>query len=440
MNNVKETKFGMFPGEWEVKSLEEMLKDGDITSHLDGNHGSLYPRSTEFIEEGVPYISANCIKFGRVDMSYAKYLAPPRAKKFKKGIAKNQDVLFAHNATVGPVAVLNTNLDFVILSTTLTYYRCNPEKIDPYYLASYMQSPIFVKQYSNVMGQSTRNQVPITIQRKFFHVLPLLKEQSKIAEILTSIDNSIEKTEAIIEQTEKVKKGLMQQLLTKGIGHTKFKKTEVGEIPEKWEVKPLKELGNWTGGGTPSKQNKSYWSKDPAIIWVSPKDMYETLITQSEDYISEVGLKAKKLNLLPKGTILFVTRSGILRNRVPIALTGNPLTINQDLKALVVSNKYNNEFVFYTLLAFNERIRQSCVKSGTTVESIDFTLLKDFSIPIPSLGEQVKIVLIIDNYYKKLENEHAFLSKLQTLKKGLMQVLLTGKVRVKVDEEEVITS
>lgn len=130
----KQTEIGEIPTEWKVLTLGELLEKGMILGHQDGNHGELYPRSEEFADEGVPYLAANCIIGGQVDLSLAKFLPMERASKFKKGVAKNEDVLFAHNATVGPVLVLKTDLDFVVLSTTLTYYRCNTELIHPYYL------------------------------------------------------------------------------------------------------------------------------------------------------------------------------------------------------------------------------------------------------------------------------------------------------------------
>jgi type I restriction enzyme S subunit len=165
---------------WERVQLADLLERGWITSHLDGNHGSDYPRKEEFVDSGVTYIAASAIKDGVVDFGEAKYLTPERARSIRKGLAKNRDVLFAHNATVGPVAVLNTDEDFVILGTSLTYYRCNPERIQPEYLAQFMLSPAFTSQYEQVMKQSTRNQVPITKQREFFHAIPPLDVQREI--------------------------------------------------------------------------------------------------------------------------------------------------------------------------------------------------------------------------------------------------------------------
>jgi len=135
-----------------------------------------------------------------------------RALQFKKGVAKDGDILFAHNATVGPVAKLSTNFQFVILSTTATYFRCNQKYLINDFLKFALSSPSFVKQYTSVMSQSTRNQVPITTQRKFNLQIPSIQEQQKIAECLTSINEAIAAQSQAIDLLKLHKKGLMQQL------------------------------------------------------------------------------------------------------------------------------------------------------------------------------------------------------------------------------------
>ena len=210
----KDSPLGEIPKSWEVVEIQKLIDQGRIISHLDGNHGGLYPSADEFINEGIPYIGANCFLNNRVDFSKCKHLSMERSLKFKKGVAKNGDVLFAHNATVGPVAFLETNLDFVILSTTATYYRLDNKTIDAKYWLFFLSSPIFKTQYEKVMGQSTRNQVPITMQRTFYSVLPSFKEQKEISEILNTADN---KLEILLEKKthyQELKQGLMQQLLT----------------------------------------------------------------------------------------------------------------------------------------------------------------------------------------------------------------------------------
>ena len=176
--------------EWPEYKLQKLLDMGWITYHLDGNHGSEYPRAHEFVESGVPYISANCVIDGRIDFVNAKYVTEARAKRFRKGIAVNKDVLFAHNATVGPVAILETTEPQVILGTSLTAFRCNTEHILPEFLKAYLGCPRFIRQYEAEMQQSTRKQVPITTQRKYTIVVPDIDRQKAITRFMEQSDKS----------------------------------------------------------------------------------------------------------------------------------------------------------------------------------------------------------------------------------------------------------
>ena len=186
------------PNEYYVTTLQELIDKGFITYHLDGNHGGDYPRSEEFVDSGVPYISANCIVNGEIDFAKAKFLTSERATKLRKGIAQNEDVLFAHNATVGPTVVLHTDEEKVILGTSLTAYRCNKEKIMPNYLKAYMLSDGFVRQYSSEMKQTTRNQVPITVQKKYLFLIPPIEEQKQFADFVKQVDKLLRKQSELV--------------------------------------------------------------------------------------------------------------------------------------------------------------------------------------------------------------------------------------------------
>ena len=196
------------PNRWESKTLERLIQDNIILYHLDGNHGGDYPRREEFVEQGVSYIGANNIKDGYIDFSGVKYLTEEKANTLRKGIAKNEDVLFAHNATVGPVALLRTTEEKVVLSTSLTAYRCNKQSLLPLFLKSYMGSTWFVNQYIHTMKQATRNQVPITQQRKMSFILPPLSLQQQFADKISAIEaqkelvkQSIAETQALLDYT-----------------------------------------------------------------------------------------------------------------------------------------------------------------------------------------------------------------------------------------------
>ena len=187
---------------WSYKKLNTLIDENVITYHLDGNHGGDYPRSEEFVDEGVPYIGANSLNNGFVNFSMAKYLPKERAVKLKKGLAINGDVLFAHNATVGPVAYLITNEPLVILSTSLTAYRCNQDKMNPLFLRAYMQSIWFESQYKASMKQTTRNQIPITQQKKFDFILPPISLQNQFTEKIKVIEHQKELINQSIKEVE----------------------------------------------------------------------------------------------------------------------------------------------------------------------------------------------------------------------------------------------
>jgi len=207
--------FSNSPNDWFKTTLGQLIDDGWIEDHMDGNHGGDYPRKSEFVETGVPYISANCLRAGEIDFTRAKYLTLERASKLRKGFARSGDVLFAHNATVGPVTILETGFSEVILGTSLTYYRCNKDRILPGYLVQYMGSPNFVSQYEQIMRQSTRNQIPITKQREFFHIIPPIADQIEISESLEKLNKTTRQLKSIyrkkLDALAELKQSILQQ-------------------------------------------------------------------------------------------------------------------------------------------------------------------------------------------------------------------------------------
>jgi len=111
----------------------------------------------------------------------------------------------------------------------------------------------------------------------------------------------------------------------------------LGDIPEGWEQTPLKYICNFNGGGTPSKENESYW-KDGTIPWVSPKDMGSDRISSTIDKLTTAAVEASSTNYIEDGALLIVVRSGILRHTIPVAINDVRVTLNQDMKALRFSD------------------------------------------------------------------------------------------------------
>ncbi|MGG3921392.1 restriction endonuclease subunit S [Geobacillus thermodenitrificans] len=263
--------------------------------------------------------------------------------------------------------------------------------------------------------------------------LPSLPEQRKIADILSSVDEAIEKTEAIIEQTEKVKKGLMQQLLTKGIGHTKFKKTEIGEIPEEWDIKRLEELSDRIFVGIATSTTEHYCETGIPII--------------RNQNIKE--------NFLDSNDMMFITEHFDMENRNKKLKPGDILTVRTGYPgtSCVVPDSFEGAQTFTTLVTrpkhsiidaeflcryINSHIGKKYVLGGQVggaQKNLNVSVMAKLPVPVPPMNEQKKIRDILISFENKILYEKHQLKTLENLKKSLMQSLLTGKVRVKVDDE-----
>lgn len=167
------------------------------------------------------------------------------------------------------------------------------------------------------------------------------------------------------------------------------------KIPDGWATAPLGDLGLWVGGSTPSRSNPRYW-KNGNIPWVSPKDMKSDAICGTLDCITGEAVDETLISLVPVHSLLFVTRSGILKHSLPVAFNTVPVTINQDIKALTLHAGVDYKFIRYQVAARQTEILRSVVKSGATVESVDFASLKNFPLLIPSLPEQRAIAERLD--------------------------------------------
>ncbi|MDG2800242.1 restriction endonuclease subunit S, partial [Vibrio parahaemolyticus] len=263
--------------------------------------------------------------------------------------------------------------------------------------------------------------------------VPPIEQQKKITSILSSIDETIEKTESIIEKIEKVKKGLMQQLLIKGIEHSKFKKTKNGEIPVEWEIKKLKQISNRI-----TEKNKGKTNRVLTISGASG------LVSQTEYFNKSVASKnIDGYYYLEKGDFAYNKSYS----------DGYPLGAIKRLERYpdgVVSTLYicfriNEEMCkdyfryYFEGNLWNSEVKAIAPEGGRShgLLNVGVNDFFEVAIPVPPIEEQYRISSIIGSVEDKQKLELERLKKLKIIKKGLMQSLLTGKVRVKVNEDEV---
>ncbi len=187
-------------------------------------------------------------------------------------------------------------------------------------------------------------------------------------------------------------------------------------LPDSWTMVSSGDLGTWSGGGTPSKQNDDFW-KDGTIPWVSPKDMKTDRIYDTFDHITPEALGSSPAKTVVRGSTLVVVRSGILRHTLPVAVNEVDVTINQDMKALTPHEGISSDYVSFALKTHEQDILHRCTKSGTTVDNIVVPEFMKYKIPLAPPAEQRRIVGKIEELFSKVNAGIEALEKVQILLK-----------------------
>ncbi len=203
------------------------------------------------------------------------------------------------------------------------------------------------------------------------------------------------------------------------------------EFEGNWQTKTLEELADWSSGGTPSKDNPDYWGGD--IPWISASSMYYDILSDSENKITDLGLKNGS-RLAPKGSILILVRGSMLYNRVPIGIAGRDLAFNQDVKALKFLDNREIKYLFYWLKAQENFLKAKVTGTGIGAGKLDTSELKELIVLKPPIAEQEKIASFlgsIDTRITQLRCKHELL---QTYKRGVMQKLFSQQIRFKGDD------
>jgi len=262
-------------------------------------------------------------------------------------------------------------------------------------------------------------------------LLPPLPEQQKIAEILSTVDSAIEKVNQAIEKTQRLKKGLMQELLTKGIGHKEFKDTEIGRIPKEWEVVRLGEVAQVKGGKRLPKGHKlvDYKTPYPYIRVVDFKNMsidtknIKYLLPETHSMIHRYTISSNDVYISIAGTVGLV-------GLVPEQLDSANLTENA--AKLCNLKNVSKEFLAYVLSSSKIQNQIRSLAGKAQQPKLALFRIEKIKLPLPPLPEQQKIAEILSTVDKRLELLRAKKEKLERIKKGLMNDLLTGRRRIRI--------
>lgn len=422
-NNYKLTEVGKIPVEWNTARMDS----------LGSTYGGLSGKTKADFENGNKNFVSYKQIFNNPLLKNQEFETVCISEDEKQNEVKYGDVLFTTSSET-PDEVAMSSMFLIeeaskyFLNSFSFGYRFNQlDSVDPQYYGYYFRGEYFRRLTFKLAQGSTRYNISKNkLIEEYIHVPPL-KEQQKIAEILSTVDEQIDQTDQLIEKTTELKKGLMQKLLTKGIGYTEFKQTELGKIPVLWSVTTIKRIADVRTGGTPLKSNLSYWENGD-IPWMSSGEVNKKFVNEVNGFITKEGFNNSNTTLLPKGTVM-LAMNGQGKTRGTVAYLNMETTCNQSLAGIVSNKCYDSLFLYYFLEYSYNRLRNI---NGEGRSGLNLKLIRDFKIINPPLEEQKKIAEILYSVDEEIEGYQEEKAKYEELKKGLMQQLLTGKKRVKV--------
>ncbi|MBF0506238.1 MAG: restriction endonuclease subunit S [Nitrospirae bacterium] len=279
-------------------------------------------------------------------------------------------------------------------------------------------------------GATGRQRLPRNVLESLSFPLPPLPEQQKIASVLSVVQEAKEKTENVISALKELRKSMMKNLFTYGpvpIEETErvpLKETEIGMIPEHWEIKKVADLGKILTGNTPSTNRKEYYGDKYQFI--SPADLGITkYVYKSGKYLSDAGLQVSRP--LPKDSVL-VTCIGSTIGKTGMTVD-EISTTNQQINSISCTESFNRHFIYYYLTFIADRIK--AMASTVAVPILNKSNFEEIKVISPSLPEQQQIAESLSTIDDKLEAESKKINSLDSLFKTLLSLLMTGKIRVK---------
>jgi len=285
----------------------------------------------------------------------------------------------------------------------------------------------------NLSGGSTFKELSKVRLEKFNIPYLSLSEQRGIVGVLGVVDSVIAKTGEVIAKTERLKKGLMQTLLTRGIGHKEYKQTPIGTTPKTWQIVRLEDYAYIKGRiGWRGLKASEYTEKGPYLI-ANKHLINNRILWEACDHLSDFRYEESPEIQLKTNDII-ISKDGTIGEAAIVDCLPDKATINSTMMLIRVTREdLAPKFLFYFFQGptFRRFIHQKV--SGTSIPHLFQRDMKNLTVTLPPFGEQQKIVDILASVDKKLELENYEKARLERIKASLMELLLTGKIRVKVD-------
>ena len=413
-DTYKDTKIGRIPKDWEVVRLKKLLSKpteyGANASAIDfTEHTYRYIRITDILSDG------------RLNKTGIVGILKQEGKKY---LLNQDDIIIARTGnTVGKSHLYNNTDGDCAYAGYLIRFVVNEELLLPQYLFQYLQSNLFWNWVKRIVRTGAQPNINSKEYQSMNIPLPKIPEQQKIADILSTVDEQISTTDKIIEKSKELKKGLMQRFFL----NKAYMIMSLGKL-EKTELMPIRfnQLGKILTGTTPPTANKEYYDTED-YMFIGPADLGKVKdIKSSKKYISVKGFDVTRK--LPENALMVVCIGATIGK---IGLTTEPCATNQQVNTIVPKDEYSARYLYYVIGGLKKYLLGFAGDTATPqLNKTDFGKVVTFIHK--SKSERTKIAAILSEADAKIEKEQEQKTKLEQLKKGLMQQLLTGKKRVKV--------
>jgi type I restriction enzyme S subunit len=418
------TPAGEIPKDWEARKVENLfvVETGTTPS----------TRQVEYWEGGtINWITPTDLSKlnGEIRIRHSERKVTDKAlKEINLRLLPRGSIILSTRAPVGYVAMLE---DFATFNQGCKgLVPRNSKEISSEFYCYYLLSKKQMLQ--NLSSGSTFKELSKDRLEKFHVLRPPLPEQLGVVGVLGVVDLAIAKAGEVIAKTERLKKGLMQELLTKGIGHKEYKQTPIGTIPKTWQTVELTEVAEVVNGHVfpPMYQGR----KDGKYVFAKVNDFNlsgnEKYVRVTENTINDEEVSQLKVRIHPPNTIIFPERGAAIYLDRKRLLARDGIFDNNLMGIIPKDNLIEDEFLYYYFVG---KISLTALSSATTTPLITKGTMERIKVAIPPSAERKKVAAILSTIDEKLELEEKEKARLERVKRGLMDLLLTGKIRVKVD-------
>lgn len=428
------------PDEWEIKSLNEVLDQ--MTDYVaNGSFKSLRENVTVFEDPNFAYyIRLFDLRLG-IGHSKQNYVDEVSYNFLKKSYLKGGEILIANiGANVGEIFMMPSIDRPATIAPNMILCRPN-KKMNSKYLFYFLSSSLGKSLISREISGSGQPKLNKTGLKTVPVYTPQLREQQKIASILSSVDETIKKTKGILEQATLVKRGIMHELFSEGIGNTEYKDSEVGRIPKSWKVVDMGTIFDTIDGD----RGKNYPNTNDFIdegycLFLDTKNVTKSgFMFDTKKFISKEKDKMLRNGKLSRNDFVMTSRGSI--GNIAFYSENVPYENIRINSAMLILRPYDKDLNFdFWMHLLRGRVIEKYIrkfKVGSAQPHITKKSFQQLKVSIPSSSkEQQKISNILNEFDNKIRNEEENLLYLDSLKRGLMQQLLTGKVRVPTTESE----